>query len=211
VRSTTDACVTAEALVALVAVVGAEWVETDAAELDRVNTATFPTRWRAAAVVRPASVEEVRGCVRAAAEHGLALYPVSRGKNWGYGSRAPGSDGALLLSLERLDRIVDFDERLGYATIEPGVTFRQLAEFLAARGSRLYLNAPGSTPEASVVGNALERGTVQGAAPDRAAEVCAPRAWRRSRAAAPRRSTGGAWAPRSTGSSFSPASASSPA
>jgi 4-cresol dehydrogenase (hydroxylating) len=164
---------TEEARRAFAAVVGAEWVETGAEELERAGTATFATRARPGALVRPASREEVQGCVAAARESGLALYPVSRGRNWGYGSRAPVADGAVLLSLERLDAIVDHDERLGYATVQPGVSFRRLAEFLRERGSRLSLNPPGSTPEASVVGNTLERGVVQGAAPDRAGEVCA--------------------------------------
>ena len=38
-----------------------------------------------------------------------ALHPVSSGKNWGYGSRVPTSDG-VSLDLGRLNRILDFDQ-----------------------------------------------------------------------------------------------------
>lgn len=163
----------AAALEAFARAVGAEHVCTEADALRLASTATFATRQRVAAVVRPGSRAEVQACVRAAAAHGLSLHPVSRGCNWGYGSRVPAQDGAVLLSLERMTRIVDFDERLGHAAVEPGVTFRKLGGFLRERGGRLHLNGPGSTPDASVVGNTLERGIAQGVGPDAAARVAA--------------------------------------
>jgi 4-cresol dehydrogenase (hydroxylating) len=69
----------------------------------------------------------------------------------------PVCDG-VLLDLSRLNRIVDFDEKLAYVTLEPGVTQRQLYEFLRSQGSRLWMDATGSSPDCSVVGNTLERG-----------------------------------------------------
>lgn len=161
----------ARALDAFAAAVGAEHVSADAAALRLAGTATFATRQRVACIVRPGSRAEVQACVRAAAAHGLVLHPVSRGCNWGYGSRVPASDGAVLLSLERMARIVDWDERLGCVTVQPGVTFRQLGDFLREQESRLHLNGPGSTPDASIVGNTLERGVAQGVMPDAAARV----------------------------------------
>lgn len=162
-----------DALRAFADAVGAAHVVTDAAALRLAGTATFATAQRPAAIVRPASRAEVQACVRAAAAHGVALSPVSRGCNWGYGSRVPAADGAVLLALERMDRIVDHDERLAFAVVQPGVTFRQLDAFLRGRGSRLHLNGPGSTPDASVVGNTLERGVAQGVVPDAASRVAA--------------------------------------
>jgi 4-cresol dehydrogenase (hydroxylating) len=64
----------------------------------------------------------------------------------------------VLLDLGRLNRIIELDEELAYVTIEPGVTQRQLFEFLRARGSRLWMDATGASPDCSIIGNTMERG-----------------------------------------------------
>jgi 4-cresol dehydrogenase (hydroxylating) len=137
--------------------IGSEHVITDISELDRANTATFATTSRALAILRPGSRDEVQACVRTANRVRVPLYPYSTGKNWGYGSRTPVHDG-VLLDLARLDRIVAFDEDLAYVTLEPGVTQRQLLQFLQQRGSRLWMDATGAGPDCSIIGNTLERG-----------------------------------------------------
>jgi hypothetical protein len=48
---------------------------------------------------------------------GYRGYPISRGKNWGYGSRVPARDGCVLLDLGRMNRIVGFSEKLAYVTV----------------------------------------------------------------------------------------------
>jgi 4-cresol dehydrogenase (hydroxylating) len=153
-------------------VVGPEHVLTDIATLSAAGTATFATSNRVPVIIRPSTREEVRECVRVANEHLTPIYPVSTGKNWGYGSRVPARDGCVLMELRRLDRITDFDEKLAYVTVEPGVTFRRLHEFLVARNSNLMLSVTGSTPDSSPVGNALERGAGSGPYADRTAHVC---------------------------------------
>jgi 4-cresol dehydrogenase (hydroxylating) len=140
--------------------------------LRRAETATFATGQRVPAILRPATRTEVQACLRTAARHGVAVYPVSRGRNWGLGSRVPVRSGCVLLDLGRLDRILDFDEEMAHVTVEPGVTFRRLYDFLRQRGSRLFLNTTGGSPEASVLGNALERGDGAGPYGDRFAHVC---------------------------------------
>lgn len=163
----------AEAMLAdLAAALGNDNLTRDPAVLARAETATFATDRRILAIARPADRSDVQACLRLANRHRVPLYPVSRGRNWGYGSRVPTADGAVLLSLERLADIQGYDERLGVVSVGPGVSFRQLRDFLRAQGSELMLNAPGSTPEASIVGNTVERGIVQGPRPDRAATVC---------------------------------------
>ena len=82
----------AQALEAWRGIVGAEHVLTDPATLSAAETATFATTHRVPAVVRPGSREEVRACVRVANEHRVPVYPVSTGKNWGYGSRVPAQE-----------------------------------------------------------------------------------------------------------------------
>lgn len=162
----------AAALVAWRALLGPDHVSVDPATLRDLNAGTYPTRARAAAVLRPADAAAVRACLRVAADHGLRLHPVSRGRNWGLGSRVPPDDGAVVLDLGRLDAIVDFDESMAWVTVEPGVTFAQLYAFLRARRSRLFLNSIGGSPGSSVLANAVARGDGAGPHADRWAHVC---------------------------------------
>jgi 4-cresol dehydrogenase (hydroxylating) len=162
-----------EALEAFRDAVGAEHVLTDPAALAPATTATFATTAQIPAIVRPSSREEVQACLRIANRFRVRVYPVSRGKNWGFGSRVPAADGCVLLDLGRMNRIVDFDESLAYVTVEPGVSFAELYAFLRARGSRLFASTTGTSPGASVLANALERGDGSGPYGDRANHVCA--------------------------------------
>lgn len=141
-----------------VAAIGAENVVCDGDRLEAAATATFRTSQTVPSILLPSSREEVQACVRIAARAGVPLYPVSGGRNWGYGSRVPAASGCAILDLRRLNRIVDFSEELAYVTVEPGVTQRQLIEFLAQRNSSLWMDATGASPEASVLGNTVERG-----------------------------------------------------
>lgn len=146
------------ALAEFAAVVGADRVSVEANTLHEAETGTFATSHHVAAIVWPGSTAEVQECVRIANRFGIPLYPFSTGKNWGYGSRIPTADCCVLLDLGRMNRIVDFSEELAYVTLEPGVTQAQLMAFLSERGSRLWMDATGASPYASLVGNAVERG-----------------------------------------------------
>ena len=78
----------------------------------------------------------------------------------------------MLVDLGRLNRIVDFNEELAYVTIEPGVTQRQLYEFLRERGSRLWMDATGASPDCSIIGNTMERGFGHTPMGDHCSNVC---------------------------------------
>jgi len=104
------------------------------------------------------SEAECVALVEWARRYGCALYPVSRGRNWGYGSSRPTRAGSVVLDLSRMDRVVEFDEGLGTATVEPGVTQGGLRAFLDERGGGYLVPVTGAGPGASIVGNALERG-----------------------------------------------------
>ena len=136
---------------------GPDYILCEPERLERAGAATFKTSRQVKAILMPGTVDDVRECVRIANEHGLPLYPISTGKNWGYGSGAPTAD-ACILDLSRLNRIVDFSEDLAYVTVEPGVTQRQLYEFLQSRRSKLWMDATGASPDCSVLGNTVERG-----------------------------------------------------
>ena len=139
-------------------VVGAENVITDPASLRAAETGTFATNQTIPAIVRPASREEVQQCMRLATRRQQPVYPISSGKNWGYGSRVPAQDGCVLMDLGRMNRILDFNEDLAYVTVEPGVTQAQLYAFLQEQRSHLWMDATGASPHCSLIGNAVERG-----------------------------------------------------
>lgn len=141
---------------------GSSNVIVDGPTLSAHEKATFVTHQRVPMVLTPGNVQDLMKCLAIANEFRLPLYPISRGKNWGYGSKVPVNDGCAIVSLHRLNDISGFNERLGYVTVEPGVTFNQLQEFLIGEGANLFINAPGSTPEASIIGNVMERGICMG-------------------------------------------------
>ncbi|MBI5513861.1 MAG: FAD-binding oxidoreductase [Deltaproteobacteria bacterium] len=124
------------------------------------------------AALRPRSTEEVRACMRVATAYRVALYPSSRGCNWGLGTRTPPTPGCVLLDLSALDRVRALDPSLGTVTVEPGVTFRALRALLEAEAPGFFLNVTGSSPDASVLGNLLDRGDGAGPYADRALHGC---------------------------------------
>lgn len=109
-------------------------------------------------VVYPATAQEVAEVVRIGAEFRLAVWPFSKGKNWGYGAGMAFENGAIIVVLERMNRILEVDQELAYAVIEPGVSQGQLNTYLKANEMRFWADCTDSTPEGSVIGNALERG-----------------------------------------------------
>ncbi|MFN0171110.1 MAG: FAD-binding oxidoreductase [Bryobacteraceae bacterium] len=153
-------------------ILGSEHVISQPNLLKQAETATFATSHRIQIILRPANREQVQECLRVANRHRAPVYPISTGKNWGYGSRVPTEDGCSLLDLGRMNRIVDFSEELAYVTVEPGVTQRQLFEFLRQRGSGLWMDATGASPDCSLIGNTMERGFGHTPYGDHFAHVC---------------------------------------
>lgn len=110
------------------------------------------------AALRPREAAVIPEIVRVAGRFGVPLYPISTGRNWGYGTALPVRDGCVILDLSQLRRILHFDPEFGTVTLEPGVTQQMLADFLDA-GSHPYLvPVTGAGPSCSIMGNALERG-----------------------------------------------------
>lgn len=161
-----------EALAAFEALLGAEHVIRDADQLALVQRTTYGAARRVLGIVRPGSVDEVRRCVRIANDHGAPIYPVSRGRNWGYGSRVPPRDCAAVLDLSRLDRIAGYDANLGHLTVQPGVTFAALAAFLRSVDAPFFASVHGGPSDASVLGHVLERGLGKGPYADRWLYAC---------------------------------------
>ena len=109
------------------------------------------------AVVQPASTEEVQAVVRIAARHKIPLWATSLGKNNAYGGPAPRVRGCVIVSMRRLNRVLEVNEELAYAVVEPGVSFFDLCRELSRRQSGLWASIP-DLGWGSVVGNTLDHG-----------------------------------------------------
>ena len=150
----------AAALEVLRAIVGKDYVYTGdqlAPYSDPYSLVADDNAHAASAAVAPHTAEQVQAIVQLANQYRLPLWPVSCGKNHGYGGAAPRMPGTVVLDLNRLNRILEVNEESGYALVEPGVSYFDLYRHLQERGIKLWLDVP-DPGWGSVVGNALERG-----------------------------------------------------
>lgn len=137
---------------------GPEAVRDDDASLAAVRRNVGALDRRIPCVLLPRSVDGVRAVVRIARAHHAPVHPVSRGCNWGMGSRLPPRDGAAVLDLSGMDRIREVNAAGRYAVVEAGVTQGQLHRRLVDDRLPLIFNVTGSASGTSLVGNALDRG-----------------------------------------------------
>ena len=147
------------ALDAFRGVVGAEHVLTGEAALEFRDPFWYRDwpQYDASAVLQPATVEEVQAIVRLANEHRVPLWTTSQGRNLGYGGSSPRVRGSVVMNLRRMNRILEIDEELGYAVVEPGVSWFELCEAVREGGHRLMVSIP-DLGWGSVIGNSLEYG-----------------------------------------------------
>ncbi|MEU6145587.1 FAD-dependent oxidoreductase [Streptomyces sp. NPDC047081] len=110
-----------------------------------------------AAVVLPENTEQVQAVVRLAGEFRVPLWTSSQGRNNGYGGASPRVGGSLQISMRRMNRVLEIDEELAYAVVEPGVRWLDLHAALEAGGHQLRLSVP-DIGWGSVVGNSLDNG-----------------------------------------------------
>jgi glycolate dehydrogenase FAD-linked subunit len=135
----------------LAGVVGAEHVRTGDAIKDDYghDEALTAQPQRPLAVVSPASTDEVAAVVRLADEHRIPV--TARGAGTGMsGGCIPRADG-IVVSFERMNRILEIDTDNFVAVVEPGVQLDQLDAELAPRGL-VYPVYPGEY-SASLGGN----------------------------------------------------------
>lgn len=162
------------ALAAFAAIVGPDNVwqgaEAKAAYADAMAPRD-PATYAPEAAVAPASTEEVQAIVRVAGELGVPLWPISRGKNFGYGGAAPRLPGVVMLDMIRMNRILECNVEMGYVVVEPGVGFDDLYHYLVDNNIPLWISAPAHT-WGSVLGNALERGVGYTPYGEHASKVC---------------------------------------
>lgn len=155
-----------------VKIVGEKNVVNNQDAIKEAELTNYKTEEKILLIVKPGNVDELQKCLKYAKLIKQPLYVVSTGKNWGYGSRVPLKTNSVLIELTRFNNIVDFDEDLGYISVEPGVTFNQAYNFLRQKKSSLVLGTTGGSGEASMIGNALERGIGTGLYADRFNNSC---------------------------------------
>jgi len=151
----------AGAVAAMRKVVGDEWVFADPDAVTPWKKSYTPDPYGKHApvgAVCPQSVEEVQAIVKIANEFRQPIWPVSTGKNMGYGMTTTASPGQMVLDLKRMNRIISVDPELCTALVEPGVTYRQLKDYLVENNLPLWIDVPTVGPIASPVGNTLDRG-----------------------------------------------------
>ena len=142
-------------------IVGDKWVA-DTPEGIRPYEDAFPVagddQFTPGAVVFPDTTEQVQEIVRVANRYLIPLHAVSTGKNLGYGGSSPRTRGSVVLHLgTRMNRILELNERYGYALVEPGVTYIALHEHIKKHGYNLMIDAP-DLAWGSIIGNTMDRG-----------------------------------------------------
>jgi len=139
---------------------GAEAVNVTPETRHRYGENTMPAGDRiVSGVVYPGSTAEVETVIRLANEYRVPLWPISTGYNQGGGTRSPVKDGWVTVDCgRRMNAIIDIDDVLGWAEVEPGVTYQMLHDELVRRGSKLMLDTTSGPPGGGVLGNTLEKG-----------------------------------------------------
>lgn len=144
------------------AALGDQWVFTSDEDVALYRDAYSPERGEpterlTSAAVAPVSVEQVQQVVRIANEHKIPLYPISTGKNLGYGGSAPILSGSVVVDLKRMNKVIAVDEGRCSAIVEPGVSYFDLYRYIQERQLKVWLDCP-DPGWGSVVGNALDHG-----------------------------------------------------
>jgi len=124
--------VSAEVLAGLEAITGAGGLLTAAADCWPYGCDNSPRHHPPEAVVLPVSHAQVRDVVALCARHRVPL--TTRGRGSGTTGAAVPTLGGVVLSLERMDRILNLDPDNRVAVVEPGVTNERLQLAAAERG-----------------------------------------------------------------------------
>ncbi len=103
-----------------------------------------------AAVVRPADTLEVQQVVKACIETGTALVP--RGAGTGLSGGANAIDGCVIISFERMAKVLEIDHANHIARVQPGMVGDDFRAVLAEEGL-WYGPDPASSPWSTIGGN----------------------------------------------------------
>ena len=161
-----DAKAFADAIKQFQGAVGVDWVFTSDDDVALYKDAYSPF-WGekeeilVSAAVAPNTAEEVSQVVRIANTFKIPIYPISTGKNLGYGGSAPNLSGSVVLDLKRMNRIIEVDDKRHFAIVEPGVAYFDLYRYIQERGLKVQVDVP-DPGWGSLIGNALDHGVGYG-------------------------------------------------
>ncbi|MCY3954319.1 MAG: FAD-binding protein [bacterium] len=142
-----DASLVAE----LCAAIGAERVRADAAARYLASRdASLYSEGTAGPLCFPTTTEQVVACVRIAAEHGRAVVP--RGAGTGLAGGAAPLGRPVVLSLTRMNELLEVDLENGVAWVQPGMVNLELSRRLAPYGMH-YAPDPSSQQACTIGGN----------------------------------------------------------
>lgn len=133
--------------------VGREWIRTDAGSRETYGQDALGQVHPPDLVVLPAGVQQVAAVVRLCAAHRVPI--VVRGAGTGYTGGSVPTQGGVLLSMERMNRILEIDELNLLAVVEPNVITGDLQRAVEARGL-FYPPDPASLEHSALGGNVAE-------------------------------------------------------
>jgi glycolate oxidase len=134
-------------------VLAPEFIRADSATLDAYAADALGKAATPDLVVIPGSAEEISRIARLCTDHRVPL--VVRGAGTGYTGGAVPTRGGLVLSMERLNRIIEIDETNLLAVVEPCVITADLQRAVERRGL-YYPPDPASLEKSSIGGNVAE-------------------------------------------------------
>lgn len=111
-----------------------------------------------AAVCWPTTDEEISKIFAICNAQKIAVHPVAKGRNWGYGTAQGTGEGQIILHLGKYKKVLEINESLAYIRVQSGVSQQDLYDALQEANSGLQLDITAAGKHASVVGNILERG-----------------------------------------------------
>ncbi|MEV0983011.1 FAD-linked oxidase C-terminal domain-containing protein [Brevibacterium sp. NPDC049920] len=129
---------------------GALVTEPDVVAAHSKDWALFCEVGAARALVRATTAEDVQATLRFASEHRIPVVP--QGTRTGLSGAANATDGALLLSVSKMDRVLEVNTVEMTCTVEPGIVNQDLKRHLADF-DLAYPPDPGSVAISSIGGN----------------------------------------------------------
>jgi FAD/FMN-containing dehydrogenase len=102
-------------------------------------------------VIRPKDSQEVSEILKVANEENVAVTPRGGG-DCEFGGSKPIGDGGIVLDMKRMDNILNLDEENLVVTVEAGISWGKLNEYLCQYGLYTGCMGPGSGMTASVAG-----------------------------------------------------------
>ena len=142
-----------ELLDALRSVVGAEYVRLDEPSLAAYGADALKRGHPADAVVLPDGAEQISAILRLCGAHGVPLVP--RGGGTGYTGGSVPMHGGVVLSLERMNRILELDEENLVIVVEPNVITGTIQDAVEKVGL-FYPPDPASLRTSVIGGNVAE-------------------------------------------------------